>query len=124
MLIDENGWGSTSVPSEIFRDLLDAEQIKHPHVDLNEQEVQWVGEVDWIYRTRFVPENAYQKQEKAVLVFEGLDTFARVYLNRKLILETEVPFPTSDIDAEYVPRAPRGCYKLPSLRRKRIVHNI
>jgi beta-mannosidase len=85
----EDGWRPTTVPTEIFKDLLEAGEIQDPHVDLHEKEVQWVGEVDWLYRTRFTVDHAPESGEKAVLAFDGLDTFASVYFNGKHILQTE-----------------------------------
>lgn len=90
VLAGNDGWTGTSVPTEIFKDLLDAGRIEDPHVDQNEKTVQWVGEVDWLYRTRFTVEHTPKSGEKAVLAFDGLDTFALVYLNGDLILKTEV----------------------------------
>ena len=87
---DTSEWSPTSVPTEIFKDLLEAGRIPDHRFDLNEREVQWVGETDWLYRTKFQFDRPLQKDEKAALVFEGLDTFATVYLNGKLILESEV----------------------------------
>jgi beta-mannosidase len=91
-LASKVGWRRTSVPTEIFKDLLEAGDIPDPHVDRNENDVQWVGEVDWLYRTRFTLDYKPNEREKAVLVFEGLDTFANVYLNGSLILKSEVTF--------------------------------
>jgi len=99
----DDGWIGTSVPTEIFKDLLEAGKIEDPHVDQYEKSVQWVGEVDWLYRTRFAVDHFPEFKEKAVLAFDGLDTFALVYLNGKLILKTEVkPFKTL-LRIEYVP---------------------
>jgi beta-mannosidase len=89
---EEHGWTKTSVPTEIFKDLIDAGKIKDPFIDRNEDEVQWVGEKNWIYRTKFTLEKGITHGEKTTLVFEGLDTFADVYLNDKLILQSEVSF--------------------------------
>jgi len=86
----EEGWAHTSVPTEVFRDLLDAGRIPDPFLDQNEVDVQWVGEVDWLYRSKFTVEKAPGPGEKAALVFEGLDTFASAYLNGTLILTSEV----------------------------------
>jgi beta-mannosidase len=91
-LAGNDGWRRTSVPTEIFKDLLDAGQIPDPHLDRNEKDVQWVGEVDWLYRTQFTLDHNPNKREKAVLVFDGLDTFANVYFNDSLILKSEVLF--------------------------------
>lgn len=86
----EEAWTKTSVPTEIFKDLLNAGKIKDPFVDRNEESVQWVGETDWIYRTKFSMDRERQEGERVILVFEGLDTFVDVFLNDKLILQSEV----------------------------------
>jgi beta-mannosidase len=83
-------WTRTSVPTEVFRDLLEAGKIQDPHLDLNEKTVQWVGEVDWVYRTRFALDKSLAEKEKAVLAFDGLDTYTNVYLNGERILKSEV----------------------------------
>jgi beta-mannosidase len=92
-LSDNDGWTWTTVPTEIFKDLLQAGRIEDPHIDQNEKNVQWAGDVDWLYRTQFTIDRLPGSCEKAVLAFDGLDTFASVYLNGKLILETEVGSP-------------------------------
>ena len=86
----EEGWTKTSVPTEIFKDLLVAGKIKDPLVDMNEESVQWVGETDWIYRTKFSMDSERREGKRIILVFEGLDTFVDVFLNDKLILQSEV----------------------------------
>jgi beta-mannosidase len=98
----DDGWVGTSVPTEIFKDLLEAGKIEDPHLDQYEKSVQWVGEVDWLYRTRFTVDHFPEFEEKAVLTFDGLDTFALVYLNGKLILKTEVVYSRPFLTAEYV----------------------
>ena len=89
-------WCETTVPTEIFMDLLQTGAISDPFLELNETDVQWVGEVDWVYKTQFDLKFSLGDEEKAVLVFEGLDTLAYVYLNGKEILRSEVsPFSRS-----------------------------
>lgn len=77
--------------TEIFTDLLDAKRIPDPFLDRNERLVQWVGETDWEYECDFVhqPSDSHARQD---LVFEGLDTFASVYLNEQLILTSSNMF--------------------------------
>ena len=77
-------------PRKFLRIYWSAKKIPDPHIDQHEKTVQWVGEVDWLYRTRFTATHTPESNEKAVLAFDGLDTFASVYLNGKLILQTEV----------------------------------
>lgn len=77
-------------PTEIHRDLLSHGLIPDPFLDKNENDVQWIGEKSWEYRTTFsVP---ITDLEKTVIVFEGLDTYATVKLNGQKILQTSNTF--------------------------------
>src|SRR5258706_11559287 len=60
-------------------------------IDMNEVDVQWVGEKSWTYRCEF---SAPLQAEGVVtaLVFEGLDTFATVRLNGTEILKSDNMF--------------------------------
>lgn len=65
--------------------------IPDPFLDMNELDVEWVGETSWTYRTTFdCPKLSDGK--KAYLLFDGLDTFAKARLNDVLILESENMF--------------------------------
>ena len=91
--VDDDSIGFLSVaqfPTNIYLDLLHHGLIPDPNIGKNEDDVQWVGEKQWIYRTTFqTPEDKYGK---AVLAFDGLDTYATVKLNGKKILKTEDMF--------------------------------
>lgn len=84
-------------PTNVHLDLLHNKKIPDPFIGKNELDVQWIGEVAWVYKTTFagqkVPEGA-----KAVLAFDGLDTFATVRLNGKTILEAENMFLPERVD--------------------------
>ncbi|VEU22162.1 DEKNAAC103195 [Brettanomyces naardenensis] len=87
-----------AVTTQIQADLLNNGEIPDPFVDTNARDVQWVGEKDWEYRTSFsVPRSAASKSHQ-VLEFDGLDTFASVRLNGKLILETDNMFVKYTVD--------------------------
>ncbi|BGP30123.1 hypothetical protein JCM10296v2_001875 [Rhodotorula toruloides] len=87
-------------PSVIHEELLAAGEIPDPFLGRNEEAVQWVGEAEWIYRCEFEVERLPKmrskdgecEEERADLVFEGLDTFATVYLNGDKILEADNMF--------------------------------
>ena len=83
-------------PTNIHLDLIHHKIIPDPFVGKNENDVQWVGEKAWIYKTTF-PSPVVQI-DKAVLVFDGLDTYATVVLNGKEILKTEDMFIPERVD--------------------------
>ncbi|KPC75446.1 hypothetical protein ADL26_07655, partial [Thermoactinomyces vulgaris] len=75
--------------SEIFhtlrRDLLAAGLISDPYTDEAERDLAWVGRSDWTYRTSFDHQGDWNGID---LVFDGLDTVARVSLNGTVLGET------------------------------------
>lgn len=84
-------------PTNVHLDLLAHKLIPDPYIGKNELDVQWVGEAIWIYRTSFQSPTV-GNSAKAVLAFDGLDTFATVVLNGKTILETENMFIPERVD--------------------------
>lgn len=93
-------------PTQIHLDLLHHNKIPDPNIGKNELDVQWVGEVAWVYKTFFnTPELG--DGDKAVLSFEGLDTFATVSVNGHRILETDNMFVPERVDVTSV-LAPSG----------------
>ncbi|KAK1569380.1 family 2 glycosyl hydrolase [Colletotrichum navitas] len=90
-------------PTNIHLDLIHHNVIPDPFIGKNELDVQWVGERQWLYRTAFAAE-AVPAGARAVLAFEGLDTFATVVLNGKTILETDNMFTPERVDVTSVLR--------------------
>jgi beta-mannosidase len=79
---------ANDLPTEIHRDLLLNSKIADPFLDLNELSVRWIADETWTYRTTFPVSSSDEScGARTVLVFEGLDTFASVYLNGTKILE-------------------------------------
>jgi beta-mannosidase len=59
-----------------------AGRIEDPFYDRNEERCAWVEEREWWYRLSFDgPLEPPQPDERLLLVFHGLDTFATVWLN-------------------------------------------
>ncbi len=91
-LASSEGWLRASVPGVVHQDLLAAGLIPDPFERLNELHVQWVGERDWLYHCEFdVPEELLALPH-LVLCFDGLDTFATVWLNGECVLESDNQF--------------------------------
>lgn len=87
-----NEWMSARVPGTVHQDLLDHGRLPDPFYGMNEQKVQWVEKEDWLYRTVFTVMADQLKSDAAWLTFEGLDTYADVYLNGSLLLKADNMF--------------------------------
>ncbi len=79
---DEEGWIPISVPGDVHRVLLDAGRIEDPFYDRNEEKCAWIEDREWWYRMTFDgPQEPLRPGERLRLVFQGLDTFATIWLN-------------------------------------------
>lgn len=75
-------WYPATVPGNIHDDLLHNQLIPDPFFSANEDSVQWIAEQTWIYRLLFDKSCLNEREfTHHQLVFEGLDTYAEVYLN-------------------------------------------
>ncbi len=88
----ETKWFKASVPGTVHTDLLANKLIPDPFYSDNESKLQWIDRCNWEYKTIFnVPEKIFLKSI-VEMVFDGLDTYAGVYLNNKLILQADNMF--------------------------------
>eukprot|EP00903_Cladosiphon_okamuranus_P002057 g2055.t1 len=85
-----------TVPGCVHTDLLAAGAIPDPYLDCNELAVQWIGECDWAYETKFDAD--LSTGNRHMLVFHGLDTVATVTLNGTKILSSENMHRTYRVD--------------------------
>lgn len=76
-----DAWLPATVPGGVHTDLLALDMIPDPFVADNELRVMWVAESDWEYRRTFTLDAALLEQANVMLVCDGLDTIADVYLN-------------------------------------------
>jgi beta-mannosidase len=89
---DLNEWHPAQVPGVVQTDLLNNKLIPDPFYQDNEFQLQWIGLTDWEYRTQFPIDAATLGHGHVDLVFDGLDTFADVYLNDTAVLHTDNMF--------------------------------
>ena len=87
-----NNWYPATVPGTVHTDLMANRIIEDPYFRLNERGVQWVDKEDWIYETHFEADAGLLARERIELVFEGLDTYADVYLNDEKVLAADNMF--------------------------------
>jgi len=84
-------WHAAKVPGTVHTDLFANKLIPDPYVGAPEAGLQWIGLADWEYRTQF---DAPRRAARSDLVFEGLDTFAEVWLNGEKLLDADNAFRT------------------------------
>ena len=83
---DDSTWLDIAVPGDVHRTLQAAGRIPDPFYEQNENEVRWIEEREWWYRTWFdAPGGLGARDERWMLVLKGLDTYAILYLNGVLL---------------------------------------
>ncbi len=95
---DNSEWMTATVPGTVHTDLMKQKQIPDPFYRDNESKVQWVDKEDWEYQTFFSASKETLEKKHIELTFEGLDTYADVYLNDTKILEANNMFRTWKVD--------------------------
>lgn len=93
-------WHEAIVPGCVHTDLLTNKLIPDPFYGDNEKEVQWVGNEDWEYQTSFDCPAPIFECKHCRLHFDGLDTYADVYLNDSLILQAGNMFREWNVDVK------------------------
>ncbi|HVH89264.1 MAG TPA: glycoside hydrolase family 2 protein, partial [Terriglobales bacterium] len=93
-------WTPADVPGCVQTDLLQNKIIPDPFYRENEKTLQWIGQEDWQYQTTFDVPASTLARKHIELVFQGLDTYATVYLNGQGILHADNMFRTWRIDAK------------------------
>ena len=96
----KEAWHMATVPGCVHTDLMSNKLIEDPFYRDNEQKLQWIGKTDWEYQTTFNVAPDIIKREHLELVFEGLDTYANVFLNDQPMLNANNMFRTWRVDVK------------------------
>lgn len=93
---------SVDVPGDVHSTLLKHGVIADPFYSTNAETCRWVEDRIWYYSKKFDWDGKMSEQGRAVLKFDGLDTFARVFLNDEEIglhanMFTAVEFDVTDL---------------------------
>lgn len=89
---NKENWLPAKVPGTVHTDLLQNQIIENPFFGTNEKDLQWIENENWNYKTSFTISNAEINYENIDLQFNGLDTYALVFLNGYQILEANNMF--------------------------------
>ena len=93
--VPAHAWLPASVPGSVHGALLAAARIPDPFHGTNEERVAWVAERTWAWRTRF---DAGELATHEELLFEGLDTYCRAWLNGTFLFDGDNMFVPRRVD--------------------------
>lgn len=106
--LSDNGWQfrqidtgifySAEVPGTVHTDLLRHHLIPDPYHKTNERLVQWVENEAWEYKNTFICSQEIASYKHTELVFEGLDTYASVFVNGEEVLQSKNMFLKYTVD--------------------------
>lgn len=85
-------WLPAIVPGTVHTDLFNNGLIEDPYYRLNEHYLQWIDKADWEYSTEIEVTHENLAKRNIDLTFEGIDTYADVFLNDSLILQSDNMF--------------------------------
>jgi beta-mannosidase len=85
-------WNPATIPGTVHTDLLTNKLIDDPFFGTNEKEIQWIEEKNWEYQTAFSIDEKTLSKNNIEIIFEGLDTYADVFLNDSLIIHSNNMF--------------------------------
>ena len=109
---DTGEWLPATVPGTVHTDLLANGKIQDPFYRTNERDQQWIDKKDWDYATHVDLDAATLAHDHVELVFEGLDTYADVYVNDALVLSADNMFRTWTVDIKAHARAGANALRL------------
>lgn len=90
----DSTWLKARVPGDVHSNLFRNKVIKDLFIGSNDLELQWISNTNWEYRTEFQLDNPILRKKHIELNFEGLDSYATVYLNDSIILKSDNAFRT------------------------------
>jgi len=93
-----DGWIPAVAPGDTYLALHEAGRIPHPFAEQNESACAWVKDREWWWRTQFSAMKS-GLGERVMLTFEGLDTYASIWLNGSLLGKTDNMFTAFSFDA-------------------------
>lgn len=117
-------WYPATVPGTIHTDLLSNQLIPDPFYRDNEASLQWIDDADWQYKYRFDAGETIYAMDHITLQFDGLDTYATVYLNGQKILEADNMFRDWKVEIKQLLRRKDNQLRIEFASAKRITDSI
>ncbi|MCM3781505.1 glycoside hydrolase family 2 protein [Neobacillus mesonae] len=86
---DDRFWIGATVPGDVHTALVERGIIDPPYFGHNDIKSRWIEQKEWWYRTTFNLDEVSGIGERTELIFEGLDTFAAIFVNGHEIGRTD-----------------------------------
>lgn len=91
-------WLPAKVPGDVHSTLIEQHILEHPFFAQNDQKARWVEQKVWWYRTEFTWDDEVGQDERVLLTFDGLDTFATIFLNGREMAASDNMFVPLTLD--------------------------
>jgi len=91
-------WYKAIVPGSVHSDLFNNKLIPDPFYSDNEKNLEWIDKADWEYRKQFTVTKDMLLADIIFISFEGLDTYADVFINNKRLLQADNMFRIWEIE--------------------------
>ncbi len=98
--VGNGSWYDVSVPDSVYCNLAEAGRYEIGELEMDPDLYGWVADAHWVYRKDFDCPSGLLDRERIELVFAGLDTVTRIWLNGERIGETENMFVEHRFDAK------------------------
>jgi len=90
--LGDGGWRNVRVPNSVYCNLAEVGDFTISELEMDPERYGWIADAHWVYRKSFDADQVLLERERVELVFSGLDTVARIWLNDELIGEPENMF--------------------------------
>lgn len=126
---DSSIWRTAQVPGAVHLDLVREGVIKDPFIGTGEKDCKWVADKNWIYQSAPFDFTADMLSREVVLLrFNGLDTYAKVFLNDKEILSANNAFRSWEVNVKSVIKEQgnilRIVFRSPLLESKKLLKEL
>lgn len=85
-------WFDLGKKGSVQEALIETGELPDPFYGMNESKFDWVEDHKWEFKSMFFISEEQLKKDHLELNFPSVDTYAKIYLNGKLILTTENAF--------------------------------
>lgn len=83
---DPSIYSAITLPGDVHSALLEANIIPDPYLACNEEQVQWVGEHDWLLERTFIADGDFLDAKEIDLILSMVDTVAEIEINDHPVL--------------------------------------